>query len=144
MAQSQTATAAAAISAGELVRSLFEAFGRGDIPYIIQHIALDCRWVGPGAGSLPIGGEFFGPDGVARFFKILAETEQITSFEPKEFFEKDDSVVVLGTEAIRAVNTGKSARTNWAMEFRVREGQVHFWEQYFDTAAYAKAHQEGL
>lgn len=139
----QSSSTATQMSALELVESLFAAFGKGDIPYILNQITTDCRWVAPGKGFVPIGGEYIGPEGVARFFKTLSETEEITLFQPREFFVKGDDVVVLGTEQTRAIKTGKLAQSNWSMLFRTRQGKVYEWEQLFDSAVYAKAHQEG-
>ena len=58
----------------ELVQSLFEAFGRGDINFILQHLAPDCRWVVPGQG-IPASGTYQGREGAAQFFRKLSETE---------------------------------------------------------------------
>lgn len=142
--QTQNTSLTSQSPAQELVESLFSAFGRGDIPYILNHVSKDCRWVAPGEGYVPIGGEYSGPEGVARFFEILSQTEEITVFEPREFFSKGDDVVVLGTEEARVIKTGKVARSNWSMVFRIRDGQICEWEQLFDSALYAKAHQDGL
>ena len=46
------------------VASLYEAFGRGDIPFILDHLADDCKWIGAGEGSLPQGGTYKGKDAV--------------------------------------------------------------------------------
>jgi uncharacterized protein len=125
----------------ELVNSLYEAFGRGDIPFILSHIAPECRWVSPGAG-IPYTGSYVGPAGAAEFFRRLAESEQITRFEPREFFVNGEDVVALGMEEGRPIATNKTAATNWAMLFRVRGGHVVYWESFFDTAAYAEAHKK--
>jgi hypothetical protein len=140
--QTHRSSSAMQLSALELVESLFSAFAKGDIPYILDHITKDCKWVAPGKGFIPIGGEYLGPEGVARFFQILSQTQEITLFQPKEFFVKGDDVLVLGIEESRVIKTSKRARTNWSMLFRTRDGQVYEWEQLFDTALYAKAHQE--
>ena len=135
----QISSVATPVSALELVQMLFEAFGKGDIPFILDHVTSDCRWVAPGEGMLPVGGEYLGTQGVARFFQILSETQKITLFEPHEFFEEGDAVVVLGVEEMTSVKTGRSVRTHWVMVFRVRDGKVYQWDQFFDTAAYTHA-----
>ena|SRR5450755_119214 len=135
-------TATAQLPAVELVQTLFDAFSRGDIPYILGCLTADCRWIAPGQGLVPASGEHIGPSGTAQFFQTLNETEQITLFEPREFFQKADDVVVLGAEEMRVLKNGNRAKTNWAMLFRLRDGKVSQWEIFFDTAAYARAHQE--
>src|SRR5438552_3214906 len=116
-------TASTATSSIEMVRSLYEAFSRGDIAYIVKHVAPDCRWVCPGEG-IPYAGSSTGPEGAAAFFQKLSDTEEITWFEPREFFANGNDVVVLGAEKCRALATGKTMSTNWAMLFRTRDGQV--------------------
>jgi ketosteroid isomerase-like protein len=123
-----------------LVRSLYEAFGRGDIAYILEHVAADCRWVAPGEG-IPNAGTYTGPEGAGEFFRKLNKSEQVLGFEPKEFFANGDDVVVLGTEQCKAIATGKGMSTNWAMLFRVRDGKIAYWESFYDTEAYARAHR---
>ena len=141
MAQSSLASPVASqLSSVELVQSLFSAFGRGDTAYIVNQVTVDCRWLFPAPGILPVGGEYQGPAGVSRFFQVLSDSENITKFEPREYFPKGDDVVVLGQEEMRSKKTGQSACTHWSMVFRVKDGKVYEWEIYLDTAAYAKAH----
>ena len=124
----------------ELVRALYEAFGRGDIQFVLDRIASDCRWVEPGEG-IPYSGVYTGPEGVADFFRKLSESEQIVRFEPREFFVNGDDVVALGFEECLVPATGKKASTSWAMRFRVRDGKVVAFEGFYDTAAYLRAHR---
>ncbi|MBM3737106.1 MAG: DUF4440 domain-containing protein [Acidobacteria bacterium] len=123
----------------ELIQDLFAAFGRGDIPYILDRLTPDCRWIAPGNG-IPNAGVYSGPEGASEFFRRLAASENITRFEPREFFAKGDSVVALGYEAC-TTSSGKAVDTEWAMLFRVRDGKVSMFQSYYDTSAYMLAHQ---
>ncbi|MFN7926091.1 MAG: nuclear transport factor 2 family protein [Bryobacteraceae bacterium] len=123
----------------ELVQSLYAAFGRGDVAFILERVAPDCTWVAPGTG-IPNAGVYSGPAGVGAFFQKLASTENVTAFEPKEYFENGDSVVALGTEECTAIATGKQMKTDWAMLFRVSGGKVVYWQSFYDTSAYMVAH----
>ena len=124
----------------EMVQSLFAAFGRGDIDFILSHIAADAAWTAPGPSVIPSAGRYSGPAGVAEFFRKLSDSELVTRFEPREFFANGNTVVALGVEECQSRKTGKSAATNWAMSFRIDDGKVTQWETYYDTAAYALAH----
>ena len=129
-------------TAVETVQDLFAAFGRGDVPFILQHVTPDCRWVAPGQ-TIPNAGVFTGPQGAAEFFTRLGASEQITRFEPREFFANAaGDVVVLGHEACRTMTTGREVATDWAMLFRVRDGKVSGYQSYYDTEAYAAAHRQ--
>ena len=128
-------------TAVELVQSLYAAFGRGDIAYIMERVTPDCEWIAPGPG-LPSAGTYRGPQGVGEFFAKLKATENITHFEPREFYsDGGNNVVALGSEACTVLSTGKPAKTNWCMVFRLRAGKVAYWESQFDTLAYYKAYQ---
>ncbi|MBS1828197.1 MAG: nuclear transport factor 2 family protein [Acidobacteria bacterium] len=123
----------------QLVEALYAAFSRGDIPFILAHISPDCRWTAPGAG-IPNAGHYTGPAGVAEFFQRLAASESITQFEVKEYFTNGSSVIAIGKEACTSIATGKNAVTDWAMLFRVENGQVTEWQSFYDTSAYMLAH----
>ncbi|WP_321472239.1 nuclear transport factor 2 family protein [uncultured Paludibaculum sp.] len=124
----------------QLVQSLFEAFGRGDIAYILERLTPDCIWSVPGSGYA-LAGEYKGPEGAAEFFRRLHETEEMLRFDPREYFTNGDDVVVLGYEQARVRATGKQAESKWAMVFRVKDGKVASWSTHFDTEAYAAAHR---
>lgn len=124
----------------ELVQSLFEAFLRADIGFILERLAPDCRWSVPGA-DYALAGEYTGPEGAAEFFRRLNEQEEIVKFEPRQYFTNDDDVVVLGFEAARVRATGKYAESRWAMVFQIKDGKVTAWSTHFDTYTYALAHK---
>jgi uncharacterized protein len=129
-------------TAVETVQALYAAFARGDIGYILERVTPDCAWIAPGAG-IPNSGAYSGPQGVAQFFERLAASEEVTRFEPREFFsDESGNVVVLGSEGCRSKLTGKEMNTNWTMVFRIRGGKVAAWESYYDTLAYYTAHQK--
>jgi hypothetical protein len=131
-------SATATITSTDLVRSLFDAFSRGDIAEILANVTPDCVWICP--GECPYSGSYTGPEGAGAFFQKLGATEQITVFEPREYFTNGNDVMVLGYEEGRSIATGKTATSHWAMLFRVRDGKVSHWQSHFDTAAYARAH----
>jgi ketosteroid isomerase-like protein len=124
------------------VEEMYAAFGRGDIAYILNCLTPDCEWIAPGQG-IPNAGTYTGPQGVAEFFQRLAASEEVTEFEPREFFvsESGEAVVALGHEACRIVGNGRRVSTNWVMRFQLRDGKVSRWESFYDTSAYAAAHR---
>lgn len=133
-------TSTATSTSVELVQSLYAAFGRGDVPYILSRVAPDCDWINAGEG-IPAAGHYRGPEGAAEFFQKLAATEDITRFEPREYFVNGDDVVAYGFEECRVRANGKVVSTNWMMLFRVRDGMVTRWESFYNTAGYALAHK---
>lgn len=125
----------------ELVKELYAAFGRGDIAYILGNLTDDCQWIAAGDG-IPNSGRYTGPAGAAQFFGKLADTEEVTRFEPREFFTNEaGDVVAHGFEECRIKANGRMVTTNWMMLFRIRNGKVSHFETFYDTAAYAAAHR---
>ena len=124
----------------DLVKNLYAAFGKGDIGFILAHVAPDCQWISAGEG-IPLSGTYVGPEGAAEFFQKLASSEEVTRFEPWEFFTNGDDVVAYGCEEVRVKSNGNTAATNWMMLFRVSGGMVTRFETFYDTSAYARAHR---
>ena len=124
----------------DLVKDLYAAFGRGDIGYILSHLSPDCEWINAGEG-IPSAGSYTGPAGVAEFFQKLDAAEEVTRFEPREFFTNGDDVVAYGYEECRIKANGNTVSTNWMMLFRVSGGKVTRWESFYNTSAYAIAHR---
>lgn len=124
----------------EQVKDLYAAFGRGDIAYILERVAPNCQWISVGTG-IPNAGHYVGPSGAAEFFQRLAETEEVTRFEPREYFANEaGDVVAHGFEECRIIANGRVVATNWMMLFRFRDGKVAHFETFYDTSAYAAAH----
>ena len=40
-----------------VVQSIFEAFGRGDVPGVLEYVAADAVWDAPGPAAVPFYGE---------------------------------------------------------------------------------------
>ena len=123
----------------KIVQSVFEAFGRQDIPSILNALAENIEWQEPPAGEPPFKGTYRGRDGVGRFFQGLAKAVEVQAFEPREFVAHGNAVVALGFYRFRALKTGKSYETNWAMVWRFGDGKIVKFEIYKDSAAEAAA-----
>jgi uncharacterized protein len=133
---------AVSINNATTVANLYAAFGRGDISYIIKHVADDCKWIGAGEGFLPAGGTYRGKDAV-NFFKKLEESEEFTSFNPLSISNiNDNEVVAFGNMSGKSRKTGKPSSSDWAMHWKFNEdGRVVYFHDFFDTAAAYVANQ---
>src|SRR5262245_41930187 len=77
----------------KLVKSLYDAFGRGEIATIIAALAPDVDWqVHGNSGDYPTIGRWSGQDGAREFFRLVAETEELIEFSSKEFCASEDKV----------------------------------------------------
>ncbi len=122
-----------------VVQSIFEAFGRGDIPGVLAHVAEDAEWVAPGPSGVPYFGERRGHGGATEFFVQLGTSVEFERFEPGAFVAEGDLVVVLGHERGRVRATGKTFDNDWALVFRLGGGKVTSFRIYENTAAIAEA-----
>jgi ketosteroid isomerase-like protein len=73
---------------------------------------------------------------VQRYFEDLLAAEEITRFEPREFFNAGDHIVVVGFVAAVIKATGKAFESEWVHIFTVAGGRVTRWLEFFDTAAH--------
>jgi ketosteroid isomerase-like protein len=123
-----------------IVKEMYAAFGRGDIPGVLGVLADDIEWRLAGPSELPYAGLHRGRDEVAKFFQTLNQATEFEDFEPREFFARGDKVVVLGHERQRVKATGKVVETEWAMVFTLRGGKIARFHNYEDTHTVVAAH----
>jgi uncharacterized protein len=127
----------------EHVRSLYEAFARGDVQAILDALAPDVDWMVQGPATVPLYGARRGPEQVAQFFRAIGEGLALEDFSPREFLAQGDRVIVLGYERGRAIPTGREFQGEWVHVFTFRDGRVVAFREYGDTAALAEAFRDG-
>ena len=120
----------------ELIQQAYAAFGRGDIPALLQAVSEDVEWEGVygGGGRIPSAGLRKGREGVREFFTILGGTVDFQRFEPKTFVATGDHVIALGSYAGTIKATGKAVALDWAMHFSVKDGLIRSFREYTDSA----------
>jgi hypothetical protein len=125
------------------VANMYEAFGRGDVPSIINNVAENCKWIGAGEGTLPEGGIYRGKEAV-NFFLRLNEYEEFNSFNPVSINNiNDDEVVAFGNMTVTSKATGKKVSSDWVMHWKFNaDGKVVYFQDFFDTAAAYLANQK--
>ena len=117
----------------ETVQTLYAAFGRGDVPSILQLLSTDVAWENAGDHTdVPWLEPRRGRAEVALFFEAL-EHLQVHHFAPKAFLVSGDLVIVLVDEEVTVRRTGK----------RLSESdQVHLWT--FDASGRIVRHRQRL
>ena len=94
----------------ETVQQLYAAFGRGDVPAILEHLAPDVEWEYDASPTeVPWLQPRKGRDGAAEFFASL-ENLEFHRFEPKLFLEEGSTVVVLIDLDVTVRKTGIRAQ----------------------------------
>ena len=121
-----------------MIRGFYEAFARGDLPFILDNLAEDVEWRSP--PSVPWSqGVHRGRDAVGRYFGRLGEHCSEFQVEPREFLAGDDHVVSIGTYRGRARETGQEFEVSYAHVWRLAGVKVVDHEAYADTATMIEA-----
>jgi uncharacterized protein len=123
----------------ELVMSVYQAIGEGDIPTVLGAMADDVEIRFPGPSVIPFAGVFQGHSGVGDFFTAIGGSTEVHEFQPLEFISQDNLVVVLGRERITALPTGRTWATDWAMVWTVESGRIQSLHEYHETATIGEA-----
>jgi len=116
----------------------YSAFGRRDIPAILDLLADDVEWqfFGDPKTGTPYGGTYRGKQQVAEWFQTLAKSDEILEFEPREFLEGPNHVTVLGRNKGRGLPNGLIVEGNWVHIFTWKDGsqKIARWVGSGDTA----------
>jgi len=120
-----------------VVQHAYAAFGRGDIPSLLETLTDDVSWrsVIGAASYVPFAGERRGRAAVAEFFRIVSEVEEFSQFEPREFVAQGDTVVAIGHYAATTKATGRRFESDFVMVFTLTDGRVAAFREYTDTAS---------
>jgi ketosteroid isomerase-like protein len=124
------------------IASIYKAFDRGDIPFILSNLSDDCHWVAMGEGVSQQGGTYKGKEVIEFFNRLLGEGEFV-SFNPIYISNAgDNTVAAFGNMSCIARATGKAYNSDWAMHWVFNdEGEIIEFQNYHDTAALYIANQ---
>lgn len=124
----------------KLVQQAYENFKSGDIQSLLGLLADDVSWQLPEIENVPFAGKRQGRESVGQFFSTVAGSQDVKSFEPREFVAQGDKVVALGSYTWRVKSTGREFGGEWVHVFTIRDGKVTGFHEYTDTAAAAAAY----
>jgi ketosteroid isomerase-like protein len=116
----------------ELVRGIYEAFGKGDVPTVLAGLDANVEW--KEAEGFPTAGTYTGHDAVVQgvFMPLVTEWEGF-AVKPEALVGEGDSVVSYGTYSGACKATGKSMSARFAHVWKVRDGKVVSFEQIVDS-----------
>lgn len=131
----------------ETLQQTYEAFGRGDIPAILEHVAEDVRWEHHPTGNaaqdrdVPYMRPRSGREEVAGFFQDMEEDFEMNSFNPHSFLEGDGLVAAVIEYDLTVRSTGKRVHDEeiHLMEFGP-DGKITAFRHFLDTAKAIEAH----
>lgn len=122
------------------IEGMYEAFGRGDIAFVIGALDGDVEWWEAENFIYADKNPYIGPQAVLEgvFARIGNEWEWFT-VTPAEVLDAGESIVGRGYYAGKYRQTGQEVRAQFAHVFGFRNGKVVKFQQYTDTAQFLKA-----
>ena len=124
----------------DAVRSLYEAFAKGDLPFVLGLFDPEIEWNEAENYIYADRNPYVGPEAVLGgvFMRLGTEWDGFSA-EPQEFLDAGRKVVALGTYGGAYKATSKSVRAQFAHVWTLRSGKVIGFQQYTDTAQFARA-----
>lgn len=118
------------------LKSLYDAFGRGDIAAVLGAMSPDIHWYEAESNPyMPSGEAWIGPDAVLNnLFMSLATDWDGFTIHPQAFHGAGDSVIVEGRYTGTFKATGRSMDAQVCHVIDVQGGKVTRFQQYVDTA----------
>ena len=121
----------------DLIRSGWEAFGKGDVDTAAATASDSAEIVIP--ESLPWGGTYTGPEGFKEMIvKFVSNFEEVEP-DPQEFLEADDDHVVVTVRGVGKTKSGNELSGDSIWLYKMEGGKIARAQFFGDTAAAVEA-----
>lgn len=124
----------------KLVQDVYEAFGRGDIAFIMERLDEHVEWICYGPSSVPFTGTFKGRANVIKFFEALGTTQTNPKLTIDETHIAGNEVISLGSYSGMVAATKKTFDSKIAHFFTVKNGKIVRFLDFIDTAHAVEAY----
>jgi ketosteroid isomerase-like protein len=118
-------------SDADVVRGIYDAFGRGDVAAILAALDENIEWRVP--ENLPHGGDRSGRDDVGAFFQGIGENWDSLVLEIEDSVSGGGRVVVLARIHGKLRSTGEETGYTAAHVWRVRDGTPVRFDEYVNA-----------
>lgn len=118
----------------EATQALFAAFGEGDVPRIMTHLAGDPRIEFYGPSVIPYAGTYQGREECAKFFETVLSSVDIHVFEPEEFIASGKKIIVTGHLHLTARATGRDIRSDFVHVIDLEGAKWTRFRDFMNTA----------
>ena len=122
-----------------LVLSVYDAFRRGDIAAVLNHIDPQAKLIFEGPSAIPWAGNRHGREDWAKFFQAIGENLDEITLTMEPFAVQGDNVVVVGRYQARVKLTGKRIDSPLVHLWTIRNAKVVRCQELTDTATEAAA-----
>lgn len=128
----------------DLVRSLYDAFARGDAETVLGALDEHVEWREAEGGPLAVDNPFVGPQAVAEgVFGPLLEDLEDFAVRPEKLVADGADVVAVGRYSGTHGATGEPLDAQFAHHWTVEDGRVTRFQQYTDTAQWTRVYGGG-
>lgn len=118
-----------------LMRSLYESFGKGDVPTVVAAMDPKIQWNEAEGFPYADKNPYVGPDAVVEgVFTRLGTEWNGFSLAVDDIFGAADRVVVTGRYQGQHKKTGKKLDAQFAHHWTLQDGKIVRFQQYTDTA----------
>jgi ketosteroid isomerase-like protein len=119
----------------DLVKFVYEAFGRGDVSSVLSAMSPGIRWIPADHSPTDRGRAYNGPQEVADIvFKTIGEQWEGFKVKPERFFDAGDTVIMEGRYGGTYRATGRATNAQVIHIWLIRDGKIAEFRQYTDTA----------
>ena len=116
------------------IQAVYEAFGRGDVAFILDSVTDDVDWATDTASSAaPWYGPKHGKQDVTEFFEAFGSTMTVQRFEPVSFAANDTEVHTMVRMVATHRGNGRTVSMNLHHFFRFRDGLIEYYRGTEDT-----------
>ena len=128
----------------ELIHSLYEAFGRGDAGTVLGFFDPQIVWREADNFMYADRNPYIGPQQVAEgiFSRLVSEWEGFT-VTPEKLVGEGDTVIAVGRYSGTFRETRRALDAQFAHVWTVEDGRVTRFQQYTDTAQFARVAESG-
>lgn len=124
----------------EKVHKMYDAFSKGDIPFILSNLHKDCIWEAMGQPEIPFAGIYHGIEDCNNFFNKLSETIEFSEMVPEHILETGNTVIATGHMKGSVRKNGKLFSSIFCMIYELNDdGQVLHFRDCADTLTLARA-----
>ena len=139
LASCATTPVAPARSNAEFVRTLYDAFAKGDVPGVLGTFDPNIVWNNAESSPYADRNPYRGVPAIAEgIFQRLGGEWEYFRVKPEQFVDGGDVVVVLGRYEAKYRKTGRPLDAQFAHVWWLRDGKVTRLQQYTDTAQFAR------
>jgi hypothetical protein len=119
----------------ELIQAVYQAFARGDVPFIAGVVRPDARWdFNVTRSDVPWHVPVVGPLEVPAFLAAFGENVRLEAFEPRQFIAAGDEVIAHIRLAYVVKRSGQRVDQEQLHWWTIRDGRIARLRHYEDTA----------